>query len=71
MPDGQPDETWKQKDTLLWLASEMGELKGEVKHLSKGLDNHLKHHFRLNLALLSGIIALSVTGFYFFLRLVL
>ena len=71
MPDGKPDETWKNKDLLLKIVGDVGELKGEVKLLNTGLFNHLKHHFRINLALLGGIIAVSVTGFYFFLRLAL
>ncbi len=71
MPDGEPDKSWKNKDTLIWIAHEMGELKGEVKVLNTGFTNHLKHHFRLNMALLAGVIGLAITGLYFFLPLML
>lgn len=71
IPNGTPDETWKNKDILLKIVGEVGELKGEVRHLNKGLDNHLKHHFRLNLALVSGMIAIAITGLYFYLSLLL
>ena len=71
MPDGQPDKTWNNKDILLKIVGELGELKGELGGIKTGFKNHLTQHFRINMALLGGVIALSVTGFYFFLRLVL
>ena len=76
--DGSPDETWTEHRMFLWISQELGELKADVgelkadvKGLKKGFDNHLTQHFKISMALLGGFIALAVTGFYFFLRLVL
>ncbi len=66
MRDGLPDSAWTQKEILVWLAERVNTLKDGQAALTKGLQNHLSHHFKTNLVLLAGIFTLASIVVYMF-----